>query len=683
MDVKAGSGLARVLTGRRSAWVVLALFLVVVAGLSIGLGRLDTAPRGANLPATAESKLAADALKQFPGSDRSAVLVVAHRADGAQLSPQQVGEFARLAAQLSGTTKPAVIPSEDGAAVIALVPVPASDSASDNLDEVTTLRAAIAAQAPADLTVLVSGGPAFGADIADSFSGADVTLLLVTVGIVAVLLLATYRSPVLWLVPLTVVGLADQAATQLTNALSLASGWHAEGGVVSVLVFGAGTNYALLLISRYREELVRHADHRDALRVAWRGSLGAILASNLTVVIGLLTLLFAVLPDTRGLGLASAAGLLLAMLSVVVVLPAALAVVGRGAFWPFIPRALQGAGTADAEDRPGVWGRIASAVVSHPVRSLLGGLALLAVLASGLFGVRVGLDQADQFRLKAESVDGLGVIAQHYPAGSAAPIQVIVPTAELDAVTASLRGVPGVTSVTPTLTDAARGRSALQVVGQPAPGTQQALDLVQSLRDVLGEGGHPDALVGGAIAQDLDQRAAQQRDFLVIAPLVLLVSLVVLFVLTRAVVTPVLLLVVNVVSAAAAVGAGWMLSQWIMGSPALAIEVPLYAFIFLVALGIDYSIFLIERIRHESSTHGTRRGTIEAVRHTGAVITSAGIVLAAVFAALGVLPLVVMGQLGIIVCVGVLVDTLVVRTVIVPALFGLLGDRMWWPRRAA
>ena len=674
----AGNPLTRFLTGKWTALLVIAAYLAVVAGVNIGLGGLESAARGSNLPGDAQSRVVADALARFPGSERAPVLVVASRADGAALTEQQFGSFAALAARLTGAEKPPLIPSEDKAALRTLVDLPASEDDTRNRDNVNALRDTIAGQAPADLVVQVTGGPAFGADISDSFSGADVTLLLVTVGIVAVLLLVTYRSPVLWLVPLLVVGLADQMAASVTNAVSVATNWHAEAGIVSVLVFGAGTNYALLLISRHREELAIHEDHREAMRTAWRGSVSAIVASNLTVVLGLLSLVLATLPDTRGLGLASAFGLVIALLSVLLVLPAALSLFGRKIFWPFIPRP-----DRQSADAPGLWGRVARAVVSHPVRSLLGGLALLAVMATGLFGVRVGLDQADQFRVDAESIDGLEVVAAHYPAGFTAPITVLANTPVTQQVIAAVSAVPGVESVQPTGADPSQGLTAIQVVGKHVPGTAEALDLVRDLRTAVAPIEGADARVGGQIAEDLDQREAQSRDFWVAAPLVLAASLLVLIGITRALLAPVLLLTVNLASAAAAIGAGWVLSEWVMGSPALAIQVPLFAFIFLVALGIDYTIFLIERAKAEAAVRGTRDGMVEAVRRTGAVITSAGVVLAAVFAALGVLPLVVMGQLGIIVGIGVLVDTLVVRTVIVPALFGLLGDRIWWPRRPA
>lgn len=665
---------ARALTGKPSAWLVLIAYLAVFGAVSGALGSLATASRDANLPAEAQSAIAAAQLDGFPSSGSQPVLVVTTRVDGQPLTQADQQAIAAVSSTFGGSPRATL--SEDEHAAITVVPVPSSDDDSSNKQVIADLRTTIAEHLPAGLTMQVTGGPAFGADIAASFAGADVTLLVVTIAIVAVLLLITYRSPVLWLVPLVVVGLADGLAQTLTNALSSATGWHAEGGIVSVLVFGAGTNYALLMISRYREELHEHADHREALRVAWRRSIPAILASNLTVVGGMLTLLVALLPQTRGLGLASAAGLLVALVAVLVALPAALAIVGRRIFWPFVPRVTD----QNQDERPGFWGSVARTVTARPVVSLVSGLALLAVLASGLMSVRVGLDQADQFRVASESATGLKTVAAHFPAGETSTLTVVGRADKQAALMKAIADTPGVARVVPAGEDTVNQRVALSVTGTAEPGSEQALQLVRDLRERTSQVEGGQAVVGGQTAQDLDRRDAQTRDFWLIAPLILLVCFMVMALLTRSFLAPVLLLTVNAASAAAAVGAGWWLSRAILDTPAYAIEVPLFAFLFLVALGVDYTIFLVERIRHEvADGASTRAATVRAVRHTGAVITSAGVVLAAVFAALGVLPLVVMGQLGIIVCLGVLVDTLVVRTVIVPALFSLIGDRIWWP----
>jgi len=317
--------------------------------------------------------------------------------------------------------------------------------------------------------------------------------------------------------------------------------------------------------------------------------------------------------------------------------------------------------------------------VRRPVLSLVGGTALLAVMAVGLFGTSIGLDQVEKFRVQSESAAGLEVLSDHFPPGEAQPIFIVADAAESDAVVAAVEDVEGVVRVHPVGTTDDGSLTKLMVTSAYAPSTEQSLNQIAELREAAHAVPNADALVGGAVATDLDARAGNERDLMLIAPLVLAVSFLVLLVLLRSIIAPVLLLLVNLASAVAAIGAGAWLSRVLFGQHALDLQVPLLAFLFLVALGIDYTIFLVHRARGEAMVMGTRAGMVEAIAHTGGVITSAGIVLAAVFAALGVLPLVTLGQLGLIVGVGVIVDTLVVRTVIVPAIFALVGDRIWWP----
>ncbi|WP_228266497.1 MMPL family transporter [Ornithinimicrobium ciconiae] len=668
---------AHFLTSRRGAWIVLAIALAISAIVLGPLRAVEAPPRGDSVPAAAESAVAAQVGQGFPGSDVAPVLVVLDRG-GDVLGQQDLDAAAAMGTALAAVTGhevSPVLPSQDGAAAMLSVPITLGADNSATAEVVEQVRAVVAQHTVPGLSAQVTGGPAFGADIASSFDGADITLLLVTIGIVAVLLIGTYRSPVLFLVPLVVVGLADQVATVLTRWLGTTFDLQFDGGIISVLVFGAGTNYALLLISRYREELRTHEDHRAALASAWRGAVPAVVASNITVVLALLTLALATLPGTRGLGIASAAGLLVALIAAVLVLPAALAVCGRRVFWPFVPRA----GQPDPQET-GVWSRVARVVVGRPTQVVVGAVLLLGILASGLLGTQVGLTQTQKFRVASESSAGLEVLAEHYPAGEAAPLQVYARPAVASQVATELDTVDGIVRVQPTQTDA---WSRFTVIGEAAPGTPAAEQLVRDVRGAVDEQDEPvterSVLVGGANAQDLDAAAAADRDFLVVAPLVLLVALAVLVVLLRSLLAPVLLLVVNVISSAAAIGAGAWLGRVLFGFPALDVMVPLLAFLFLVALGIDYTIFLVHRARHEAVAHGTREGMVRAVAHTGAVITSAGIVLAGVFAALGVLPLVTLGQLGLIVGVGVLLDTLLVRAVLVPAIFALVGERIWWP----
>ncbi|NYF99395.1 MMPL family transporter [Janibacter cremeus] len=662
------------LTGRRGAAIVLVLALVVIGLASTLLGSTQAPPRGDNYPSTAESALVAEQLDSFPDSDQVPVLLVATKG-GNTLSDQDVSALDAMAGQLPSADAPSPARvSQDGEAAVITLPVTTSADSDTTVEKIATLRSDVADHTPSGMTVEVTGGPAFGADITSSFDGANFTLLAVTIGVVALLLLLTYRSPVLWLVPLLVVGIADQLAGTITTAVGDFSGLPFDAGIVSVLVFGAGANYALLLISRYREELHEHEDHRAALAAAWRATVPAILASNATVVLALGTLLLASVPGTRGLGLASAVGLVIALLAITFVLPAALALVGRKVFWPFIPR------PGDDLDHEGLWAKVARRVVARPAAHLVSGLVLLAVLASGLFGASIGLSQADSFRTASESADGLVTVGEHFPAGAAAPFTITTDTTATDATITALEDVDGVTSVHPTGTNGA-GLTQLTLTGEPAPGSPASLDLAMELREAAHGVTDANARVGGGSAELLDARTAAESDLSTVVPLVLLVSLAVLALLLRAVIGPLVLLALNAASALAALGLGAWLDEHLLGHPALDVQVPLVAFLFLVALGIDYTIFLMHRARAESAEHGTREGVARAVARTGAVITSAGIVLAAVFAALGVLPLVVLGQLGLIVGLGVLLDTLIVRTVIVPAATALIGDRFWWPSR--
>ncbi|HIT76762.1 MAG TPA: MMPL family transporter [Candidatus Avipropionibacterium avicola] len=660
------------LTSRRGARIWLVLGVVVLVGL-MGLLRgvsLDTGTDSA--PADSESSRVTELLEKFPGADEGTLLVVASRPDGAALDPNDLSELEPLVPALEEATDGRALgpfPSEDGEAAVVQVTLTVGDDAEHAVELVREVTASQAG----DLTLQVTGGPAFGVDVAASFDGADFTLLIVTIAIVAVLLIVTYRSPVLWLVPLAVVGIADQVANKVTAGLGNLWDLQFDTGIVSVLVFGAGTNYALLLVSRYREELHHQTDHRAALATAWRRTVPAIVASNLTVVVSLLTLVLAVIPGTHGLGVSSAVGLLIALAAVLLVLPPALAICGPRVFWPFVPR-------PDAARHGRVWRRVATGVVRRPWVPLITGVALLGVMAAGLVGTTVGLSQVEKFRVPSESAAGLETLADHFPPGQAQPLTVVAEAEHADEVADALDSVPGVVRVSQPTESNDQEWVKFSVTGEPAPGTQESHQLVVDLR-AAADAVPGEVLVGGQSAVDVDARDGNTRDLLLIAPLVLLVTLVVLVLLVRAAVAPVVLLVVNLASATAAIGAGSWLSRTVFGWDALDLQVPLLSFLFLVALGVDYTIFLVHRAQSEAARVGTRAGMVNALASTGAVITSAGVVLAGVFAALGLLPLVTLGQIGLTVCLGVLVDTLVVRSLVVPALFSLLGDRMWWPRR--
>ncbi|MGO2536927.1 MAG: MMPL family transporter [Brachybacterium tyrofermentans] len=677
--------IAGALTGRRSAWVMLAVFVALLVAMAGGLRGAGPAAGMDALPETSESSRAAAIADTMEGNRYQPVFAVVTRDDGAALTAEDTAAIETLTADLaevSGRDAVGPMPAEDGEADLVMTTVD-SEADKDAIDAmITDLRAAADESAPEQLTVSVTGGPAVGSDIRGAFSGANFTLLAVTIAVVAVLLLLTYRSPILWLVPLSIVALADGAAGALISMLGEQFALAFDAGVISVLVFGAGTNYALLLISRYREELRGHEDHRAALRTAWIRTAPAIIASNVTVVLALMTLLAAVMPATRGLGIAAAAGLLVALVAVLFPLTALLAVVGRKVFWPFVPKADTSADAATRRDdaEHGPFAAVARTVTKRPAFAAVISVLIMAVLATGLIGTRVGLSQDEQFASANESSTGFAAMAEHYGAGESAPHQIVVHEDSAEAAVTAAETVPGIdrASVTGTTPD---GWAVLSAVGTAQPESPAAIDEAEGLRDTLHDLSGADALVGGTTASAMDVRADSTRDLLVVAPMILGVVLLVLMVLLRAVVAPLVLLTVNVASSVAAIGLGLWAGRLLFEIPALDVTVPLLAFLFLVALGVDYTIFLVHRARHEAAEHGTKQGMVRAVGSTGVVITSAGVVLAAVFAALGVLPLVVLGQLGLIVGLGVLLDTLLVRTVLVPSLFALIGDRMWWPSK--
>lgn len=653
-----------IMSGRIS-WVLALLVLVVSGGLLGALSGSDAASQSpVSVPTSAESARV-DALRaEFPGGDTAPAIIVFTREDGAPLSPADVA-----------AAGPGAQVSEDGLAAVSVSPLPADLSGFDLDQAIQDLRAGTADRLPDGLRAEVTGGPAFGADIANSFAGANFTLLAVTAAVVALLLIITYRSPVLWLVPLLVIAFADRVGSVVGTAVASGFGLNPDGstsGITSVLVFGAGTNYALLLISRYREELATRADHREALRVATRAAGPAILASNATVVLALLTLTFATAPSNRSLGAQAAAGLVVAAIFVLLVLPPFLGLFGKKLFWPFIPQVGDKALTDN-----GVWHRVAAWVAKRPAWVAAGALSALVALCFGLLSTPVGLSQTEQFRVQAESVRGYDTLSQHFPSGLTDPAVVIAPSAAAEAIGRAISDTPGVVSARPA-GESSTGLTQWSVVLEAAPASDEAFDTVDALRNSV-HSVNADALVGGSDAKARDSATAAQRDRMVVIPAILAVVLAVLFVLLRSVLAPLILVAVTVLSSVAALGLGGWASVHLFGFPALDNSTPLFAFLFLVALGVDYTIFLVTRAREETPEFGTRQGIVRAVSATGAVITSAGIVLAAVFCVLGVLPLIVLTQLGIIVGLGILLDTFVVRTVIIPALFTLIGPRIWWP----
>ncbi|KAB1943272.1 MMPL family transporter [Micromonospora sp. ALFpr18c] len=685
----------RVARGRFAAWLTVAAAVVVSAAV-LGLPRPDnSAPVSATgLSVSWESTQVQRLQDQLPSSEVQPAIVVVSRDDGGALSEadrsavgDRAGDLARFAA--GGQVSPAQL-SPDGTVALVAVPLSTAGGQAEVTATVTELRDALT-ELPDGLTVEVTGAPAFTADLSSVFEGADVTLLMVTAAVVALLLLITYRSPFLWIVPLVVVAATEQLTLRAVDTIVPAVGINLQQGqvtgIASVLVFGAATDYALLLIARYREELRRAEDRFAAMRAALRRTAEPILASGGTVVLGVLTLLLSEQETNRALAVACATGVVFAMASALFVLPAVLVLFGRGLFWPFVPRV----GGAAREGR--LWGRLGAAVERRPVPVALLATLLLAGLALGGLGIRTGLSETEQFRAQPEAVTGAQTLARAFPAGTTQPVAVLTTPAAVRAVTDVAAGVPGVASARPG--DAGQGVAQVDVVLAAEPGTTASDRTIEALRDAVaavpgsappavdGAAAPTGAIVGGTVAATYDSEKANDSDLRLILPIILLLVGAVLVLLLRGLVAPVLLVLTVIASFFASLGAAWLLFDHVLGFPALDSGVLLLAFVFLVALGVDYNIFLVTRAREDARVAGTRGGMLSALRVTGGVITSAGVLLAAVFAVLGVLPLITLTQIGVIVCIGVLLDTLLVRTVLVPALAFVLGERFWWPGRVS
>jgi putative drug exporter of the RND superfamily len=676
-------------SGRRSKYLALVLWLVlasVVAPLAIKLTDVQNNETLGALPKSAEASAALErAEAAFPGSDKLVAVAVYTRDSGLTAADRAKAEadraaFARFA--LDAEVPPA-IPSEDGKALLLSFPLAGDDEAQSAA--ATEIKERLAAGAPVGLQTALTGSAGAVDDIFDAFKGMDLTLLLVTGGVVVLLLLLTYRSPVLWLIPLLSVAIASQLASAAVYLLARYGGLTVDlqsQSVLTVLVFGVGVDYALLLIARYREELRRHTDRHEAMAVALRRSFPAVLASAATVTVALLFLLAAQLPSTRGLGPVGAVGVAAALVAMTTLLPALLVLFGRWLFWPFVPRYTSTAVGHDAAADHGVWGRVARGVGRRPRPIWIGSAAALVVLTLGIGGLSIGLPADETFTKEVGSVTGQHLIERHYPGGASAPADILSTTRTAGQVAAAARSVDGVAEVQPPERSPDGRWARIQAVMAAAPESQAAKDTVDRLRAAVHAVPESEALVGGDTAATLDTERIAARDNRVVMPLILAVVLLVLIALLRALVAPLLLLASVVLSYAAALGAAGLIFQAI-GYPRIFYGLPLSAFLFLVALGVDYSIFLMTRAREEAGRLGHRRGVLYALTVTGGVITSAGLVLAATFASLGVLPLVPSLQIGIIVAVGVLLDTLIVRSLLIPALAVDIGRRVWWPSRLA
>ena len=609
--------------------------------------------------------------------------------------------------------------SEDGTTASAILPLEATNVVEERSDRYKAVKdAAIAGVSGVDL--YLTGPEGFAEDISNVFAGADFTLLATTAGVVVILLLVTYRSPILWIIPLLVVGIADGLAGAVSKKVADMLGTQLDGsvgGILSVLVFGAGTNYALLIISRYREELIRHESRAVAMANAVRGTAPAILASGGTVLIVMALLTFAQVDGSRLLGLAGLVGIAIAMIFGIGVLPFALVVFPRGIFWPLTPK------FGVEPKRESMWKRAGNAISRRPVIAGLVSAIVVAGLALPALTVQVGLTANERFLTKPDAVTGIEILVDKFESFQGSSVTVLADDNDVEAVQEYFAGRDDIMEIPAPEIPAGVGGEIPAGVGSempsgppviaPAPAeptystvgdshdgmteitakldypteSEETAVAIAAIRTDLDDIGEGTAIVGGSDAAVLDTRTAISADERLIFPSVLLVVLLMLIIVLRAVVAPLILLATVVASYFTAVGSSWLLFQGIWGFPALDSNVFVQTFLFLVALGIDYNMFLMTRVKEESEILvggkpvGIRTGMINALGATGGVITSAGVLLAAVFAVLGVLPLITLTQIGVIVCVGVLIDTLLIRSVVVPSLTFLVGEKMWWPRK--
>ncbi|MFD9620811.1 MMPL family transporter [Streptomyces virginiae] len=691
--------------GRVIPWAVLVLWVVAIAFAGSFAGKLADVQRDRPadyLPSGADSTRVARLQEELPGGEATGLLLVYHRDGGLTAADRATAERQVAAvtvpagtADTAGSATPATSPASlaaskdprDFAATRHGPAVPSTDG--------TTLMYAVSTTAPGTddtakkafveavraharggdgLTVRVGGDGAVDVAAKEVFGSIDGTLMLATGLVVALLLILTYRSPVLWLVPLVVVGAAAVCARAAVYGLASGFGLTVtsqSAGIMTVLVFGAGTDYALLLVARYRDELRRTPLPYDAMRTALRGCGPALLASSGTVVAGLACLLAADLNNIRGLGPVGAVGVLCALIAMTTLLPAILVLLGRRVFWPLIPAH----GSRPKQGGPDVFAAMGSSAGRRPVAVLVTGIVLLGALALGVFHLPGTLKREDSFTAEPESIAAMATLAEAFPDRGTRPVEVMAPTAAADRILAEARSVEGIAG-------AEKGRSGggwteIAVTAEAPPESAAESAAIERLRAEL-DGAH----VGGASARQLDLATTNAHDRLLVIPLVLVSVLLVLVLLLRSLVAPLLLVTAVVLVWGAALGLGGLVFGPVFGFTGVDPGLPLLTFVFLVALGVDYGIFLMHRTREETRAGADpAQAALTALRTTGAVIASAGIVLAATFAVLASLPLVMFVELGTVVAVGVVLDTFLVRTYLVTSASVLLGRTMWWPGR--
>jgi RND superfamily putative drug exporter len=675
--------------GRGWRWLLPAL--LVVGWLALGgvsgpfagkLAEVAENDESVFLPETAESTDVAARQRLFADQQTIPAVVVAERTAGTdRADATYLADRATAIAgvdDVAGEVSPP-LPSEDREALRLFVPIKTGVDPSAAVEQIRELLA----DPPDGLTVLVTGPAAQAADLGEAFGGIDGLLLLVAGGVVALILVLVYRSPLLPVVVLVssvfALGLASLVVYVLTDNGVIELNGQSQG-ILFILVFGAATDYGLLLVSRYREQLRDTTDRLAAMRAAWRATIAPVTASAGTVILGVLCLLFSDLRSNQGLGPVAAIGIAAALVASTTFLPAVLAILGRAAFWPYAPKT-----DGRRAEGGGIWARVASAISVRPrvvwivtTVVLLAGAAFLPQLRAS------GTSQSDIFLGEVDSVAGQEVLARHFNAGDGTPT-VIIAKADRIADVAQAARVDGVSDTEvlaenglPRVVD---GLAQVEATLTDAVDSEDALATVARIRDAVRAVPGADAEVGGQSATLLDTQTISERDRDVIIPIVLVVIFVVLVLLLRALLAPLLLIATVVLSFAATMGVSALVFNNVFDFPGADPVVPLFGFVFLVALGIDYNIFLMTRVREEAASRGSREGVLTGLTVTGGVITSAGVVLAATFAALAVLPILFLAQIAFIVAFGVLLDTLIVRSLLVPALALDIGPRIWWPAR--
>ncbi len=708
--------------GRKPLWIAIVAIIAWLGITSIAgptFGKLSTVQENDNaafLPDNAESTLASKVTVKFSDSsnDQIPTLLVFLGDVDPKNNPAKMAAIQKYLDGLGDEILPEsgkpmstyfvpgfpiqAFPSEDGKAALVNIAL-SSDVAQDRIEEKPALTLIVdflredlkknfESQA---LTTHVTGFGGIFADLFGAFGSIDSTLLTTTLLVVSLILIVVYRSPLLWILPLftavTALSLAGTIVYYLAKAGTIDLNGQSQG-ILSVLVLGAATDYALLLIARYREELHHHESRFESMRIALRGVVEPIIASGSTVIAGLLVLLLSQLSGNRGLGPVGAIGIASAMVTVLTLLPALLVVFGRWIFWPKVPK------FDDVDEQlSGTWAKIGAAVEKNPKRIWISTALILTIFAGFSFTLKAdGLANTEAFTSRTDSVIGLEELGKHFPSGEGSPVEIVVKQSDVVAVTNALGAIANVAFVEPVVDGqkipgaptppikVVEGQVLLNATLKVAPDSVEARNTIPTIREVLHQI-DKEILVGGGTAVQYDTDVASRADNRLIIPIVLLIIGLILGLLLRSIAAAALLLLTVVLSFMATLGVCQLVFEHVFGFAGADASFPLFAFIFLVALGIDYNIFLMTRVREEAMKIGTRKGVVKGLTVTGGVITSAGIVLAATFAVLGVLPLVFLAELGFAVAFGVLLDTIIVRSLLVPALVHVIGPKIWWPSK--